>query len=65
MKERKVKIKIPCQGGTVAYQIAKLKMLKFHYGYLEQYVNSRDFELNKTDHNQFVHDYGLRICWHC
>ena len=48
---RKIKIHIdrPFQVGIVVYQLAKLRMLKFYYEFLDFYLDRRDFELIQMD----------------
>ena len=39
----------PYQIGMVVYQLAKLRMLEFHYDFLDKYVARRDYELIQMD----------------
>ena len=55
MKKRKrtVQIKRPYQCGIAVYQLAKLRMLEFHYDFLDQYIDRSDFELCYMDTDSF------------
>ena len=35
----------PFQVGITVYQLAKLRMLKFYYDFLDRYIDHQDFEL--------------------
>ena len=39
----------PYQIGIAVYQLAKLRMLEFHYDFLDKYVSRRDYELIQMD----------------
>ena len=55
MKQRKrtVQIKRPYQCGIAVYQLAKLRMLEFHYDFLDKYIDKNDFELCYMDTDSF------------
>ena len=42
-------IKRPYQIGIAVYQLAKLRMLEFHYDFLDKYVHRSDYELIQMD----------------
>ena len=44
-----VTINRPYQIGIAVYQLAKLRMLEFHYDFLDRYVHQRDYELLQMD----------------
>ena len=44
-----VTIKRPYQIGIAVYQLAKLRMLEFHYDFLDKYVPRSDYELIQMD----------------
>ena len=45
----RILIRRPFQIGIAVYQLAKLRMLKFYYDFLDRYVDRRDFELIQMD----------------
>ena len=47
--KRTVKIDRPYQVGIAVYQLAKLRMLEFHYDFLDKYFDRRDYELMYMD----------------
>ena len=47
--KRTVKIDRPYQLGIAVYQLAKLRMLEFHYDFLDRYFDRRDYELMYMD----------------
>ena len=49
LRKDKLTIKNPFQVGIVVYQLAKLRMLQFYYGFLDFYIDRRDFELIQMD----------------
>ena len=55
IKERKrtVMIKRPYQRGIAVYQLAKLRMLEFHYDFLDRYFSRQDLELCYMDTDSF------------
>ena len=48
-RKNKVTVNRPFQVGIVVYQLAKLRMLQFYYGFLDQYLDRRDYELIQMD----------------
>ena len=46
-------IKRPYQCGNAVYQLAKLRMLEFYYGFLDKYFSRQDFELRYVDTDSF------------
>ena len=42
LRKKEVKIDRPFQVGIVVYQLAKLRMLQFYYGFLDKYIDRRD-----------------------
>ena len=48
-RKRSVAINRPYQIGIAAYQLAKQRMLEFHYDFLDKYVDRRDYELIQMD----------------
>ena len=48
-RKNKVTINRPFQVGIVLYQLAKLRMLQFHYDFLDHYIDRRDYELIQMD----------------
>ena len=48
-RKRSVAINRPYQIGIAVYQLAKLRMLEFHYDFLDKYVARRDYELIQMD----------------
>ena len=51
--KRRVMIKRPYQCGIAVYQLAKLRMLKFYYDFLDRYFSRQDFELSYKDTDSF------------
>ncbi|KAL9952822.1 hypothetical protein ACROYT_G040133 [Oculina patagonica] len=51
LESRKPRITIsrPFQVGIAVYQLAKLRMLKFYYDFLDKYFDRKDFELIQMD----------------
>ena len=47
--KRTVKIDRPYQVGIAVYQLGKLRMLEFHYDFLDRYFDRRDYELMYMD----------------
>ena len=47
--KRTVKIDRPYQLGIAVYQLAKLRMLEFHYDFLDRYFDRHDYELMYMD----------------
>ncbi|KAL9982461.1 hypothetical protein ACROYT_G004507 [Oculina patagonica] len=45
----RITIRRPFQVGIAVYQLAKLRMLKFHYDFLDKYFDRKDFELIQMD----------------
>ena len=52
-RKRQVTITRPCQCGIAVYQLAKLRMLEFHYDFLDRFCDRRDFELIQMDTDSF------------
>ena len=48
-RKNNVTIDRPFQVGIVVYQLAKLRMLKFYYDFLDKYIDRRDYELIQMD----------------
>ena len=48
-----VMIKRPYQCGTAVYQLAKLRMFEFYYGFVDKYFSRQDFELCYMDTDSF------------
>ena len=48
-RKRQVNVNRPYQCGIAVYQLPKLRMLEFYYGFLDKYVDRRDFELIQMD----------------
>ena len=48
-RKRSMVINRPYQIGIAVYQLAKLRMLEFHYDFLDKYVDRRDYELIQMD----------------
>ena len=48
-----VVIKKPYQCGIAVYQLAKLRMLEFYYGFLDKYFSRQDFKLCYMDMDSF------------
>ena len=48
-----VMIKKPYQCGIAVYQLAKLRMLEFYYGFLDKYFSRQDFKLCYMDTDSF------------
>ena len=44
-----IQIRSPFQIGIMVYQLAKLRMLKFYYDFLDRYVHCHNFELIQVD----------------
>ena len=44
-RKRTAMTKRPYQCGIAVYQLAKLRMLEFYYGFLDKYFSRQDFEL--------------------
>jgi len=42
-------IRRPFQIGIAVYQLAKLRMLEFHYDFIDRFVDRRDYELIQMD----------------
>ena len=51
--KRNVMIKRPYQCDIAVYQLAKLRMLEFYYGFLGKYFSRQDFELCYMDTDSF------------
>ena len=51
--KRTVQIKRPYQCGIAVYQLAKLRMLKFYYDFLDKYIDRSEFELCYMDTDSF------------
>ena len=47
--KKKLVMKLPIQIGFFVYQYAKLRMLQFHYQFLERFLDHSDFELLEMD----------------
>jgi len=54
--KREIKEDLPLQIGAAVYQLAKLRMLKFYYDFIDKYIDRSDFELLEmdTDSNYFA-----------
>ena len=52
-RKRSVAINRPYQIGIAVYQLAKLRMLEFHYDFLDKYVARRDYELIQMDTDSY------------
>ena len=52
-RKRQVTITRPYQCGIAVYQLAKLRMLEFYYGFLDKFCDRRDFELIQMDTDSF------------
>ena len=52
-RKPRITIRRPFQIGIAVYQLAKMRMLEFHYDFLDRYFDRRDFELIQmyTDSN--------------
>ena len=50
---RTIMIKGPCQCGIAVYQLAKLRMLKFYYDFLDKCFSRQGFELCYMDTDSF------------
>lgn len=48
-RKERVTINRAFQVGIAVYRLAKLRMLKFYYVFLERFIDRRDFELIKMD----------------
>ena len=48
-RKRSVAINRPYQIGIAVYQLAKQRMLEFHYDFLDKYMDRRDYELIQMD----------------
>ena len=48
-QKARITAKRPFQIGIAVYQLAKLRMLKFYYAFLDRYFDRRDFELIQMD----------------
>ena len=51
--KRKAYVDRPYQCGIAVYQLAKLRMLKFYYDFLDKYFDRRDYELCYMDTDSF------------
>ena len=47
--KRSVKVDRPFQCGIAVYQLAKLRMLEFHYDFLDKYLDRRNYEVCYMD----------------
>ncbi|KAL9989202.1 hypothetical protein ACROYT_G003726 [Oculina patagonica] len=48
-RKPRITIRRPFQVGIAVYQLAKLRMLKFYYDFLDKYFDRKDFELIQMD----------------
>ena len=48
-RKPRITIRRPFQIGIAVYQLAKLRMLEFHYDFLDRYFDRRDFQLIQMD----------------
>ena len=48
-RKKKIKINRRFQVGIAVHQLAKLRMLKFYYDYLDRLVDRKDFKLIQMD----------------
>ena len=48
-RKREVRVDRPYQCGIAVYQLAKLRMLEFHYDFLDKYFDKSDYELCYMD----------------
>ena len=48
-RKPRITIRRPFQVGIAVYQLAKLRMLEFYYGFLDRYFDRKDFELIQMD----------------
>ena len=47
--KKKIKLDLPLQVGFFIYQYAKLRMLQFHYDFLDKYLHRSDYEYCEMD----------------
>lgn len=49
MAKRKITWALPCQIGFFVYQYAKMRMLEFHYDFIDRYIRRKNYQLCHMD----------------